>query len=364
MYSFPDDSESCETIASTVGSNFTCHHYERDDEGTAVMVATHDESQLLSIIFRGTTDLKNVITDANFLMKPFCVPHEPTGLRRESDRSSLYCDKNEDTPLKVHSGFYDSVFSDGLYDHILKAVLSVKADHPEYRIITSGHSLGAAASVLTAVALNSASSLPPNERISSISFGCPQIGNEDWYNWVNSLRPNLTIWRYVNKHDVVTRLPGFKFYHVGHTLQMDIDKLRAYFLHYGDSENAGVPYRWDFDSLVTSPVGAYEHFLAHYMEYFKDNKPSKGDSFVDKFEKVDNSRENDSVDKSEIIKFSNAVLKFTHLEDLKNFDRVEKILEDPECKKIADTRIHSLTDISDWKHIWDSAKHCYSDITE
>merc|ERR1712113_745400 len=216
----------------------------------------------------------------------------------------------------------------------------------------------------TAVALANTSSFSSDERISSISFGCPQIGNNEWNTWVNSQRPNLSIWRYVNKHDVVSRLPGLNFWHVGHTLQMDVDKIRAYYLHYGDAENAGVPSGWSMNSIISSPIGTYEHFLIHYLEYFRDNKPTQGASFVDKFEKNDSSHENDHVDKSELTKFKSAVLKFAHLEILKTFDPLQKILNSPECKRILDAHMHSLIDKDEWEDIFDRVKDCYEHVSE
>jgi len=364
MYSFRDGSETCETITPSLGPDIACHHYEQDEEGTAVLVVSHEKSQLASVIFRGTIDFKNIATDADIVMRPFCIPGEASSDGSDSKKSSLNCDIDKKTSTEVHAGFYDTVFRDGLYGRILEKIVSIKTEHPDYRIITSGHSLGAAASVLTAVALAKASFLSSDERISSISFGCPQIGNKEWNTWVNSQRPNLSIWRYVNKHDVVTRLPGLNFWHVGHTLQMDVDKIRAYFLHYGDDENAGVPSGWSMNSIISSAIGTYEHFLIHYLEYFKDNKPTQGTEFVDKFEKIDTPHENDHVDKSELIKFKHAVLKFAHLEILENFAPLHKILNTPECRKIMDAHMHSLLDKDDWEDIFDRVKDCYEHVTE
>lgn len=118
------------------------------------------------------------------------------------------------------------------------------------------------------------------------------------------------------------------------------------------------------NSIISSPIGTYEHFLIHYLEYFKDNKPTQGTEFVDKFEKIDTPPENDHVDKSELIKFKHAVLKFAHLEILENFDPLHKILNTPECRKIMDAHMHSLLDKDDWEDIFDRVKDCYEHVTE
>jgi len=201
------------------------------------------------------------------------------------------CNGHSDTHARVHDGFYNAVFRNNLYDRILNSVLEVKARHTDYRIITSGHSLGAAASILTAVAFYtmSASLFHTGETFIYINFGCPQVGNKEWFSWSNSLSPNVKIWRYVNQHDIVPRLP-LGFLHSGHTLQMDADDIKAYFLHYGNSSlgYAGVPFGWKTYSLIESPMGTLQHSLTQYMKYFNDTTQTKENYFVDKFMKVNN----------------------------------------------------------------------------
>ena len=94
---------------------------------------------------------------------------------------------------------------------------------------------GAADSVLLGAALHLAF---PNETLRSINFGCPKIGNVAWSFWVDSLQPDrggqhdnavatggggsLEVFRFVNKIDLVPRLPELEFTHAGHTLQMSV----------------------------------------------------------------------------------------------------------------------------------------------
>lgn len=371
IYDFSDDEANCETISAKLGSELICHLFERDKQDTEVVVVSHDKSKILSVVFRGTVDLKNFVTDAEILMRPFCVPEEESDAnssdiqdKKYHSISSISCNDHSENQIHVHQGFYDSVFGDGLYHRILKSIQDVKAKHPEYRVITTGHSMGAAASVLTAVALHTESEISNEEAITSINFGCPLIGNEEWYNWVNSLRPNLNIWRYVHQHDVVTRLPAIKFWHVGHTLQMDGDMIRAYYLHYGSSQNAGVPHGWETYSLISSPIGTYEHLMIHYVNYLEDYGKKHEDAtfFVDKFEKAENSLEVDSFNENEVLNFSEAALKFTHLDFITKYIPFRKIFTDPECEDIANGHFESIIDVNGWKDVLNKMLECYKDI--
>mmetsp|Transcript_31121 Transcript_31121/g.29966 ORF Transcript_31121/g.29966 Transcript_31121/m.29966 type:complete len:449 (-) Transcript_31121:166-1512(-) len=370
IYDFRDDLATCETISPRLGPEFTCHYYERDEQDTEVMIVSHEVSQFVAVVYRGTVDLQNFITDVNISMKPFCIPKDTytTDVRsnhvtKSATDTSISCTDNPDNPVHVHAGFYNSVFRDGLYHRILKHVNNIKSKHPEYRIITTGHSLGAAASVLTAVAFHTSSLFPSNETITSINFGCPQTGNREWYNWVNSLRPNVDIWRYVHQHDVVTRLPAFDFWHVGHTLQMDSDMVRAYYLHYGSSRNAGVPSGWNIYSLISSPIGTYEHLLVHYIEYFQDKESEKNITFVDMFEKVDHSLEVDSFNEDEILKFIRATASNSHLDFINHYIPFRNIFSDPQCERIANSSLESITDTDGWKDVLNRMLGCYKHIT-
>ena len=109
---------------------------------------------------------------------------------------------------------------------------------------TTGHSLGAAASVLTAVAMKLQAEWE-DELVFSINFGCPKTGNTAWRDFTNSIE-GLGIFRVVNGHDLVARLPDIRFHHAGHTLQLDRSAARIYWLHDGD-ENlgySGIYYGW------------------------------------------------------------------------------------------------------------------------
>ena len=161
-----------------------------------------------------------------------------------------------------------------------------------YELYTTGHSLGAANSVLLGLALHM---LYPTDNVRSINYGCPKIGNIHWSYYVNSLQPdqptNLNkpqggtyeVFRFVNKIDLVPRLPELGvamnpiLSHTGHTLQMSVGgSIHAYYDHYGNEDDGylGVPFGWEAASYALMPLAIASHPCSHYVEYLNDYKPS------------------------------------------------------------------------------------------
>jgi Lipase (class 3) len=212
-------------------SDLRCHMYNHSHaHGTQVMILSSTSQQYIAVVYAGTDDLRTTLTDGDILMKPFGT-----------------LDGNGDSilipgPARVHAGFDNAVFMSGLFDPLLDSLKTLLHHNPHYRLFTTGHSLGAADSILTAVALTKYLIV----NVTSISFGCPNTGNWHWHDAVHELSPRLAIWRFVHGWDVVPRLPQYPFEHVGHTVQMNTDSMKAYYLHYGNQTLGyeGVPLGW------------------------------------------------------------------------------------------------------------------------
>ena len=217
--------------------DLTCHLYNHDrSQGTQVMILSSRSKQYIAVVYAGTDDLRTTLTDTDILMKPF-------GPLDEHGESILL-----PGDARVHAGFDNAVFQHDLYETVLNITQHLLKQQPRYRLFTTGHSLGGANAILTAVALTLQEL--PVDKITCISFGCPNIGNEAWRNAVHALSPvnstQIAIWRFVHGWDVVPRLPQYPFTHVGHTLQMNVDGMRAYYLHRGNASlnYASVPLGW------------------------------------------------------------------------------------------------------------------------
>lgn len=262
------------------GGTFTCHIYERDAQDTQVLILSkesHKHQSYIAIIYAGTDDFRTALTDTDILLKPFGPVVNGT--------YPLIPDPN----IKVHAGFNNAVFTNGLYDRVKDVVNNVHQNG--YKIYTTGHSLGAADAILTAIALN----IEHQYEIQTITFGCPKTGNTYWREFVNS-RSSVGIYRVVNGLDLVPRLPGIRFHHVGHTLQLDSHDAKAYWLHNGNLELGfkGVPFGWNTLPFALAPAAAIEHMMSHYIRYLEERSVKDWDIFYfHKFETIDNETQAD-----------------------------------------------------------------------
>lgn len=118
-------------------------------------------------------------------------------------------------PGRVQRGWNTKVFNPQLYLPLSEKLLETVNRYPNYRIIITGHSMGAALSVLYGIYV--ATSVLPDRRIHVMNLGCPRVGDETFRRAVHTLS-NLRVWRLVFADDIVPRLPplwtGYR--HVGH----------------------------------------------------------------------------------------------------------------------------------------------------
>eukprot|EP00551_Chaetoceros_affinis_P015210 CAMPEP_0203693780 /NCGR_PEP_ID=MMETSP0091-20130426/5653_1 /ASSEMBLY_ACC=CAM_ASM_001089 /TAXON_ID=426623 /ORGANISM="Chaetoceros affinis, Strain CCMP159" /LENGTH=451 /DNA_ID=CAMNT_0050564941 /DNA_START=351 /DNA_END=1706 /DNA_ORIENTATION=+ len=125
--------------------------------------------------------------------------------------------------LKVHRGF-NGVFSDGLYDTLLKDITPLLQRESgqdsggglyyENTIHFFGHSLGGANAQLFGTYF---AFFHPEVKTHVTTLGAPRQGNYAYKILVESLQ-NLSVWRMVNCRDVVPRVPFFQYYHAGHLI--------------------------------------------------------------------------------------------------------------------------------------------------
>ncbi len=121
--------------------------------------------------------------------------------------------------ILIHKGFIDifkKEFKNSLEDQDFLS--SHIANHPQKKIIVSGHSLGGALAYLCAedIAYNSKNQNKNNEiDLCCITFGAPRIGNKHFKNYYNKKVRNTFRVSYGN--DIVTKIPlvFFNYRHIG-----------------------------------------------------------------------------------------------------------------------------------------------------
>lgn len=187
---------------------------------TQVAVCVSEEQQNVYVTFRGTDvmEFPDVLSNLNILWDTY----GPT--QKHADGQTI------DIPGKVQRGWNRKIFNPRLYLPLSEKLRQTKQDYPDYNIIVSGHSLGAALSILYGIYVAKYVFPYEKEHIQVINLGSPRVGDEEFFHAIQQI-PNLTIWRMVFREDIVPRCPpmwlGYR--HVGHMLHWDEnDQVKAY----------------------------------------------------------------------------------------------------------------------------------------
>jgi hypothetical protein len=171
-----------ETNAATIFRNFEVGI--RDIVG---LVASDDATKSIVVSFRGTNSLQNWI--ANLDYKKVKINTWPE------------CDN-----CKLHGGWWKS-WKD-VRKIVKKAVKELMDQHPDYRIVTTGHSLGGAIAQIAAADMRATEGIG----VDAYTYGSPRIGNPEASEFIT----NQTLgrnYRVTHKHDIVTNFPPlFKNY--------------------------------------------------------------------------------------------------------------------------------------------------------
>jgi len=129
-----------------------------DDSSITGFIGHQASKSAIWVAFRGSSDIENWITNLDFVRMsyPLC------------------------SGCSVHEGFYTA--QQKAIADIRNAVAQLHAAHPSYKIVVTGHSLGAALATLTALDL--ARTYGSGVRV--YNYGCPRIFNEAGANWASS----------------------------------------------------------------------------------------------------------------------------------------------------------------------------------
>ncbi|OAA41642.1 lipase [Metarhizium rileyi] len=144
--------------------------------GVGAYVAIDFRRKEIVFAVRGSNNIRNYITDMIFAW---------------SD-----CDL---TPqCKLHAGF--AAAWNEIRGTALNAIKSAHRQYPNYKIVSTGHSLGAAIATIGAAYLRR-----DGLAVDLYTFGSPRIGNNKFANWFIS-RPGGH-WRVTHESDIIPRLP-------------------------------------------------------------------------------------------------------------------------------------------------------------
>jgi len=160
-----------------------------DAAGLYVYYGNRPSTSTLEVVFRGSANIQNWISNIDFVQTTYSHAGAPSG-------------------LKVHQGFYTdySILQPALTTAILH-VFSTVSGITKVKFV--GHSLGGA--LATFAALEIGPQLPAGVTYAAYTFGSPRVGNSAFVNYYQSVVPST--FRITNKNDIVphilTTLAGF-----------------------------------------------------------------------------------------------------------------------------------------------------------
>ncbi|ROT43218.1 alpha/beta-hydrolase [Sodiomyces alkalinus F11] len=160
----------------------TLASFRGDDTGIEGFVARDDIAGLIVLSIRGSNEILNWLTNIDFLF--------------------LNCDSLV-RGCRTHSGFTRAW--QGLRTPAVNAIRAARAQYPSYRVVVTGHSLGAAVATLAAAYLRAEENIPND----LYSYGAPRAGNAEFANFVSAQAG--ANWRLTHGADPVTRLPPILF---------------------------------------------------------------------------------------------------------------------------------------------------------
>ena len=127
----------------------------------------------------------------------------------------------------VHSGFYNQLHTNGVYEDLVQTIENLMIENPEYHVYITGHSLGAALSTLFGYELAHAFN---DKKVVIVSFASPRVGNGAFRKTYDE-KENLVHYRISNDRDVVTAAPMINFHHIGVNISLT-DSLMETFFNY------------------------------------------------------------------------------------------------------------------------------------
>ncbi|KAI0762112.1 alpha/beta-hydrolase [Trametes elegans] len=154
-------------------------------------VASDPESETIVVAHQGT-EPKKVLSIANDLEFAQVEPN-----------ATLFPKTGDD--VKLHDGFQAT--QGRTADLVLSTVKNGLSSTGFKRVLTTGHSLGAAVASLDAAMLRMA--LPDDIEVDSVVFGLPRVGNQAWADLYDSLLPNFI--HVTNQNDPVPNVPPHEF---------------------------------------------------------------------------------------------------------------------------------------------------------
>jgi predicted lipase len=191
--------------------------YDKDHD-TRGYVGYHAGQETIYVAFRGSSSIQNWIDDLDVVTTdyPLCADCE------------------------VHKGFYKAEQS--CFNDVLNEVKSLQSKYPSYAVMTTGHSLGAALALLTAMDLTHSGV----NNVKLWNYGSPRVGNTEFANYVDTYIADHH--RVTHHKDMVPHTPMHeRFTHIDGEWYQPADDLVIQECFGNEDDNCS--YQWHFTSI-------------------------------------------------------------------------------------------------------------------
>ncbi|EAZ63889.1 triacylglycerol lipase precursor [Scheffersomyces stipitis CBS 6054] len=190
-------------------------------------IAIDEEQKRILLVYRGTASRSDWVSDMDF----YPVNYTPYVLSGDTSIASTKSIETEG--CRVHKGFYS--FIQNNFSFIYKFINSLKKKHPDYQVVLSGHSLGAALAVLTGIEFQ----LMGHDPL-IVTYAGPKLGNDKFAEFTNKIFQTTVkaesidsthdfqsgLIRIVHYLDIVPSLPPSPYFkHAGYEYYIDKSKL-------------------------------------------------------------------------------------------------------------------------------------------
>lgn len=153
--------------------------------GSGFIALEHD-SERIYVVFRGTASTQDWVSNFEFIRSSYKpLVDDRDSFKVVSEESCKDC--------SVHKGFNTFIRTNA--EQIVREVVKLKKKHPDYNLVVTGHSLGAALATLAGVEFR----LLGYDTL-VITFGGPKIGNRNFVRFVDQLFQTDRVTKYIAKH--------------------------------------------------------------------------------------------------------------------------------------------------------------------
>ncbi|CAB4255619.1 similar to Saccharomyces cerevisiae YJR107W Putative protein of unknown function [Maudiozyma barnettii] len=147
---------------------------DKGELGSGFIMVDH-KNRVITVVFRSSTTIQDWISDFTILpidYSPVCSKEYKRSIEKGIIKECRNC--------KMHRGFH--VFTKTLSRHFLRKIEGILESYPDFHVVATGHSLGAALAIMTGIELKLRGYDPL-----VLTYASPKIFNTEMQEWVNEL---------------------------------------------------------------------------------------------------------------------------------------------------------------------------------